>query len=198
MPKIIGLTGGIGSGKSTIAKHIEQLGIPVYIADIEAKKILETKVIIDRISDAFGHDILENQKIDRKKLSKVVFENPEKLKILNSIIHPEVAKHFKNWVQENQNHEIVVKEAAILFESGSYKNCDKVILVTAPKETRIQRVINRDNISREEIENRMANQWSEEKKKELSDFVIINEDLQEAYKTTEMILSLLRNKKFRN
>ena len=191
MPKIIGLTGGIGSGKSTIAKHIEQLGIPVYIADIEAKKILETKVIIDRISDAFGHDILENQKIDRKKLSKVVFENPEKLKTLNSIIHPEVAKH---WVQENQNHQIVVKEAAILFVSGSYKNCDKVILVTAPKETRIQRVINRDNISREEIENRMANQWSEEKKKELSDFVIINEDLQEAYKTTEMILSLLRNK----
>ena len=146
MPKIIGLTGGIGSGKTTIAKHIEQLGIPVYIADIEAKKILETKIIIDRISDAFGHDILENQKIDRKKLSKVVFENPEKLKTLNSIIHPEVAKHFKNWVQENQNHQIVVKEAAILFESGSYKNCDKVILVTAPKETRIQRVINRDNI----------------------------------------------------
>lgn len=193
MPKIIGLTGGIGSGKTTIAKHIEQLGIPVYIADLEAKKILDTKVIVGKIIDAFGKDILEKDKVDRAKLSKVVFEQPEKLQILNSIIHPEVARHFKNWVEENKNFEIVVKETAILFESGSYKDCDKVILVTAPKETRIQRVMKRDNLSREAVESRIANQWSEEKKESLSDFVIVNEELQEALKSAENIISLLRN-----
>lgn len=193
MTKIIGLTGGIGSGKSTIAKHIEQLGIPVYIADLEAKKILETVVVIDKIIDAFGENILENNKIDRTKLSKLVFENPEKLKILNSIIHPEVALHFKNWVAENQNFPIVIKEAAILFESGSYKDCDKIILVTAPKEVRIQRVMKRDNLSREAIESRIANQWSEERKEKLSDFIIINQNLADALKTAENIISLLRN-----
>ena len=193
MPKIIGLTGGIGSGKTTIANHIKQLGIPVYIADLEAKKILDAKVIVGKIIDAFGKDILEKDKIDRAKLSKVVFEQPEKLQILNSIIHPEVARHFKNWVEENENFEIVVKETAILFESGSYKDCDKVILVTAPKETRIQRVMKRDNLSREAIESRIANQWSEKKKESLSDFVIVNEELQEALKSAENIISLLRN-----
>ena len=193
MTKIIGLTGGIGSGKSTIAKHIEQLGIPVYIADLEAKKILETAVVICKVIDAFGENILENNKIDRTKLSKLVFKNPEKLKILNAIIHPEVAIHFKNWVIENQNFPIVIKEAAILFESGSYKDCDKIILVTAPKEVRIQRVIKRDNLSREEIESRIANQWSEEKKEKLSDFIINNENLADALKSAENIVSLLRN-----
>lgn len=193
MTKIIGLTGGIGSGKSTIAKHIEQLGIPVYIADLEAKKILETTVVISKIIDAFDENILENNKIDRTKLSKLVFENPEKLKILNAIIHPAVAIHFKNWVIKNQNFPIVIKEAAILFESGSYKDCDKIILVTAPKEVRIQRVMKRDNLSREAIESRIANQWSEEKKEKLSDFIIINENLADALKTAENIISLLRN-----
>lgn len=193
MAKIIGLTGGIGSGKSTIAKHIEQLGIPVYIADLEAKKIAGTEAVISKITDAFGGTIFKNNKIDSAKLSKIVFENPEKLKILNGIIHPEVARHFKNWVKENQNSPIVIKEAAILFESGSYKDCDKIILVTAPKEIRIQRVMKRDNLSREEIENRIANQWSEEKKESLSDFTIKNENLLEAYQAAENIISLLRN-----
>lgn len=194
MPKIIGLTGGIGSGKSTVAKHFEKLGIPVYIADLEAKKILDTTIVIDKIIDAFGEEILETEKIDRKKLAEIVFQQPEKLQILNSIIHPEVAKHFRNWVNENKKYDLVIKEAAILFESGSYKDCDKIILVTAPKETRIQRVIERDNISRAAIENRMANQWSEEKKEKLSDFIIINEDLAEALKSAENIISALRNK----
>lgn len=193
MTKIIGLTGGIGSGKTTIAKHIEQLGIPVYIADLEAKKIIETEVVISKIIDAFGENILENNKIDRTKLSKLVFENPEKLKTLNAIIHPEVAIHFKNWVNKHQNSSIVVKETAILFESGSYKNCDKIILVTAPKEVRIQRVMKRDNLSRQAIESRIANQWSEEKKEKLSDFIIVNENLSQALKTAENIVSLLRN-----
>ena len=193
MTKIIGLTGGIGSGKTTIAKHIEQLGIPVYIADLEAKKIVETEVVISKIIDAFGENILENNKIDRTKLSKLVFENPEKLKTLNAIIHPEVAIHFKNWVNKHQNSSIVVKETAILFESGSYKNCDKIILVTAPKEVRIQRVMKRDNLSRQAIESRIANQWSEEKKEKLSDFIIVNENLSQALITAENIVSLLRN-----
>jgi dephospho-CoA kinase len=194
MPKIIGLTGGIGSGKSTIAKHLEQMGIPVYIADLEAKKILDSEAVISKIIDVFGKDILENKKIDRKKLSNIVFQQPEKLQILNDIIHPEVAIHFKNWIAENQDASIVVKEAAILFESGSYKDCDKIILVTAPKEVRIQRVMKRDKLSRESIESRMANQWSEEKKEALSDFIIVNKNLFDALKSAENIVSLLRNR----
>lgn len=194
MPKIIGLTGGIGSGKSTIAKYIEQLGVPVYIADLEAKKILDSEAVTGKIIDVFGKDIVENGKIDRKKLSNIVFRQPEKLQILNSIIHPEVAVHFKNWVDKNQDASIVVKEAAILFESGSYKDCDKIILVTAPKEIRIQRVMKRDKLSRESIESRMANQWSEERKEALSDFIIVNENLSDALKAAKNIVLLLRNR----
>lgn len=193
MPKIIGLTGGIGSGKSTVAKHIEQMGVPVYIADLEAKKILDTKDAISEVAKAFGPEIIENGKVNREKLSQIVFQQPQKLKILNSIIHPKVALHFKNWVEANDKQPIVIKEAAILFESGSYKDCDKVILVTAPKEIRIQRVMKRDGLSREAIENRMLNQWSEERKEALSDYVVTNIDLPEALKLAEKIVNALRN-----
>jgi len=193
MPKIIGLTGGIGSGKSTIAKHIEQMGIPVYISDLEAKKILDTQEAISEVANAFGREIIKNGKVTREKLSQIVFQQPQKLKILNSIIHPKVASHFKEWLEIHSKEKFVIKEAAILFESGSYKDCDKVILVTAPKETRIQRVMKRDSISRQAVENRIANQWSEEEKEQLSDFVIVNEQLSDALKAAENIISILRN-----
>lgn len=193
-PKIIGLTGGIGSGKTTIATHIQKLGVPVYIADIEAKKIMDSAGIVSKITAVFGEDLLENGKINKQKLSEIVFKQPEKLQILNAIIHPEVAQHFKKWVKKNKKHPILIKEAAILFESGSYKDCTQIILVTAPKEIRIQRVMQRDGLSRADIEKRMNNQWSEEKKQELSDFVIVNQDLQEAQQAAENIIYLLRNK----
>ncbi|KQS53341.1 MAG: dephospho-CoA kinase [Flavobacterium sp.] len=193
MTKIIGLTGGIGSGKSSIAKHIESLGIPVYIADTEAKKILDTADVIAKVIALFGNDILENGKIDRKKIAALVFQDPEKLKKYNAIIHPEVYLHFQNWVKQHNNYPLVVKEAAILFESGSYKDCDKIILVTAPKENRIQRVMKRDAVTREAVEQRMSHQWDDETKKSMSDFVIENIELEKAKQSAENIITLLRN-----
>lgn len=193
MTKIIGLTGGIGSGKSSIAKHIESLGIPVYIADTEAKKILDTADVIAKVIALFGDDILENGKIDRKKIAELVFQDPEKLKKYNAIIHPEVYLHFQNWVKQHNNYPLVVKEAAILFESGSYKDCDKIILVTAPKENRIQRVMKRDAVTREAVEQRMSHQWDDETKKSMSDFVIENIELEKAKQSAENIITLLRN-----
>lgn len=193
MTKIIGLTGGIGSGKSSIAKHIESLGIPVYIADTEAKKILDTADVIAKVIALFGDDILENGKIDRKKIAALVFQDPEKLKKYNAIIHPEVYLHFQNWVKQHNNYPLVVKEAAILFESGSYKDCDKIILVTAPKENRIQRVMKRDAVTREAVEQRMSHQWNDETKKSMSDFVIENIELEKAKQSAENIITLLRN-----
>lgn len=193
MTKIIGLTGGIGSGKSSVAKHIESLGIPVYIADTEAKKILDTADVIAKVIALFGDDILENGKIDRKKIAALVFQDPEKLKKYNAIIHPEVYLHFQNWVKQHNNYPLVVKEAAILFESGSYKDCDKIILVTAPKENRIQRVMKRDAVTREAVEQRMSHQWDDETKKSMSDFVIENIELEKAKQSAENIITLLRN-----
>lgn len=193
MTKIIGLTGGIGSGKSSIAKHIESLGVPVYIADTEAKKILDTDAVIAQVIALFGNDILENGKIDRKKIAALVFQDPEKLKKYNNIIHPEVYLHFKNWVKQHSDFPLVVKEAAILFESGSYKDYDKIILVTAPKEYRIERVMNRDAVTKEAVEQRMAHQWDDERKKALSDYVIENIDLEKAKQSAEYIITLLRN-----
>lgn len=193
MAMIIGLTGGIGSGKTMIANYFESKGIPVYIADLEAKKIMDSQFIIGKVIDAFGMDIIENEKINRAKLSALVFNNPENLAKLNAIVHPEVKIHFLNWVKKHQDFPIVIKEAAILFESGSYKDCDKIILVTAPKETRIQRVMKRDNVTKEAVEARMANQWEDEKKIALSDFTIQNTNAQEAKNAADKIISTLRN-----
>lgn len=193
MTKIIGLTGGIGSGKTTIARHIESLGIPVYISDLEAKKIMGNSAVISKVFQAFGNEIVENGIINKENLANLVFNNPEKLKILNEIIHPEVRDHFKNWVKKNQDFPLVIKEAAILFESGSYKDCDKIILVIAPKLIRIQRVMERDKVSQEVVESRMKNQWDDEEKKLLSDYIIENVDINLANSNAEKIISSLRN-----
>lgn len=176
--KIIGLTGGIGSGKTTIANYFADLGVPVYIVDTEAKKILNFPEVVQEILQVFGEEVFTDNIPDRKKLASVVFNNPEKLKQLNAIIHPRVRQHFIDWAEQHKKERFVIKEAAILFESGSFKDCDKVILVTAPKEVRIKRVMKRDGVSKEEVLERMKNQWDEEKKKKLSDFIIENIDLE--------------------
>jgi len=189
--KIIGLTGGIGSGKSTIANYFKSLGVPVYIADDEAKKILFLPEVIQEITTTFGESVLTDGTPNKAKLANVVFNNPEKLTKLNGIIHPKVAQHFKWWLKENNGKIFVLKEAAILFESGSYKDCDSIILVTAPKEIRIARVMQRDGISREKVLNRIENQWNEDKKAALSNYIINNIDLEtakiEAFKIFEAI-----------
>ena len=158
MTKIIGLTGGIGSGKTTIAQYFKSLGVPVYIADDEAKKLLDNSVVKKKVKEIFGEFVFKNNTISKEKLASIVFQNPQKLSELNAIIHPVVKEHFQLWVAKHQNEPILIKEAAILFESGSNQDCDKIITVIAPLETRIQRVISRDQTSKEAILNRIKNQ----------------------------------------
>ena len=177
--KIIGITGGIGSGKTTITKYIESLGYPVYIADDEAKKLLDTEEVINEIRNTFGEEIIENNLVDKKKLATFVFGNENKLKQLNEIVHPKVRQHFINWLKQ-WDKLFVVKEAAILFESGAYKDCYYTILVTAPEDVRIDRVIKRDNTNKEDVIKRIRSQWSDEDKAKLSDFVIQNIDLEQS------------------
>ncbi|HAH55985.1 MAG TPA: dephospho-CoA kinase [Flavobacterium sp.] len=192
MTKIIGLTGGIGSGKTTIANHFKEANIPVYIADDEARKIMQSEEIIDAIRKTFGDAIFDDTILNREKLSKIVFENPEKLKLLNAIIHPAVKKDFQNWVLNHKNAPFVIYEAAILFESGSYKNCDLIISVTAPIESRIQRVIQRDNTSREQVLKRINTQWNDDQRIAKSDFVIENVNPKTTKIEIEKILKILK------
>lgn len=191
MTKIIGLTGGIGSGKTTIANHFKAAGIPVYIADDEARLLMQSAEIIQEIKNTFGQIVFDNAILNRQKLAEIVFNNPEKLKQLNSIIHPAVKKHFANWVLNFKKEPFVIYEAAILFESGSYKKCDKIITVTAPIEARIQRVIQRDKTTRELVLKRINAQWTDEKRILKSDFVIENINLENAKKEVDKILKIL-------
>jgi len=174
MTKIIGLTGGIGSGKTTVANHFIAAGIPIYIADDEARKIMQSPEILREIKKIFGSSIFENGVLNRQKLAEIVFNNPDKLKQLNAIIHPAVKKHFGNWILNYKNSPFVIYETAILFESGSYKDCGKIITVTAPLETRIERVIQRDKTTRENVLKRINMQWSDNQRLGKSDFVIEN------------------------
>lgn len=193
MTKIIGLTGGIGSGKTTIANHFIAAGIPVYIADDQAKEIMKSAEIIEQIQSCFGNTIFENGVLDRRKLATIVFNNSDKLKLLNSIIHPAVKKHFDNWVVKHKDYPFVIYEAAILFESGNYKNCDKIITVTAPLETRIQRVIQRDKTTRENVLKRINMQWNDNQRIAQSDFVIENIDFMVTKEKVGNILKILKN-----
>ncbi len=172
--KIIGITGGIGSGKSTIAKVFISMGFPVYNSDVRAKELINSdEDVINSIKQEFGSNIYSSKGLDRKKMASIVFTDSDKLQKLNNIVHPAVGKDFENWCS-TKNSTFVLKEAAILFETGIYKNLDKTILVTCPKEERINRVMKRDSATKEAIEARMNNQWSEEKKKELADYIIDN------------------------
>lgn len=176
--KVVGITGGIGSGKSVVSMVFRQLGIPVYDSDAEAKLLYDK---FPELRDAVRKQIAEeafdsNGKLDRKKLAEIVFQFPEKLEILNQLVHPLVKMDFQNWVQKHPEAAYVVKEAAILFESGAYSDCDKVITVVAPRELRIQRVRERDRKTKSEIEAIMHRQSNDEEKIKRSDFVIQNDE----------------------
>ncbi len=172
--KIVGLTGGIGSGKTTVAKLFSELGVPVYIADDEAKKLTNSsKGIRRKLIKLLGEQAYIDGSLNRKYVANKIFTDKTLLNSVNAIIHPKVAAHFKKWALRQKTN-YVIKEAAILFESGGYKECDVVILVTAPKALRMQRVIKRENVTRGEIEQRMGNQWSDSKKKKLADIIIEN------------------------
>jgi dephospho-CoA kinase len=189
--KIIGLTGGIGSGKTTVAQLFSELGVPIYIADTEAKKLMDSSTVIRRkLVALLGEDAYSGTKLNRKFVADKIFNDKFLLDAVNAVIHPKVAAHFKKWVSK-QKATYVIKEAAILFENGSYKDCDMVILVTAPKQMRINRVMARDNTSKAEIEQRMNNQWSDEKKLKLADIIIENIDLKTTKNKVEAIHNLL-------
>lgn len=176
--KVLGLTGGIGSGKTTVANFFSELGIPVFIADSEARKIMEQdEGVRSKIIQLFGEQAYMDGLPNRKFIASQVFNDKDKLELLNAIIHPAVARHFDKW-KILQEAPYVVYEAAILFEKGGYKQCDYNLLVTAPLEERLKRIQKRDNSSPEEIQARMNHQWTDEKKAELADFVIENSDLQ--------------------
>jgi dephospho-CoA kinase len=185
--KVVGITGGIGSGKTTITKYIESLGYPVYIADDEAKKLIDTPEVIKELVEIFGEKIIQNNLVDKKKLATFVFGNESNLKKLNEIIHPKVRQHFIKWSKQFDNS-IVVKEAAILFESGAYKDCNYTILVTASEDVRVERVISRDNTTKKEVLKRIRSQWSDEDKAKLADFVIENVDLEKSKQEIEKII----------
>lgn len=173
----IGITGGIGSGKTTVCKVFELLGVPVYYADDEARKLLDDNIVKEGVIQKLGNQILDEKgKIERKKLAALVFNNKKKLEQLNAIIHPAVGIHFENWLKERSAHTYVLKEAAILFESGAYKQVDKVILVAAPTELKIKRVMQRDRITREQVMERIHNQMSDEEKISHSQHVINNDE----------------------
>lgn len=192
MTKIIGLTGGIGSGKTTIANFFSAAGIPVYIADDEARKIMQSEEILDAIKKTFGDSIFDVAILNREKLSQIVFSEPEKLKQLNAIIHPAVKKHFQDWVLNQNKAPFVIYEAAILFESGSYENCDFVITVTAPIESRIERVILRDKTTREQVLKRINAQWNDQQRIAKSDFIIENINPKTTKTEIDKILKILK------
>lgn len=191
--KVVGLTGGIGSGKTTVLSMFLDLGVPVYIADIEAKKLTNTsKVIRKKIIALLGKNSYLKTEINKKYVADIIFNDDELLKKVNKIIHSKVAHHFKKWV-DKQNGVYCIKETAILFESASYKLCDYTILITSPKEERLKRVKNRDQLTRKEIENRMNNQWSDIEKSQLADVVIENVHLKDTQnKVEEVHLFLLK------
>lgn len=191
MPKIIGLTGGIGSGKTTIANYLVSLGYPVYIADDAGRKVMQKQEIIDAIKEKFGLEIFENNLLNRAKLAKIVFDNPEQLKKLNAIVHPAVKEDFKNWLTQHLESPLVFYESAILFESGSYTDFDVIITVIAPLEKRIARVLERDNSNREQVLNRINAQWTDEQRISKSDFVIENLNIDLAKQKIDEFLKIL-------
>ena len=193
MTKIIGLTGGIGSGKSTVVNYIASKGIPVYIADDEAKKIMDYNEVIAEVQQLFEEKVIDNfGKLDRKKISQIVFHNKEKLNALNALIHPKVKAHFNTWLEKHASFSFVIKEVAILFETNGHLHCDATILVTAPIEIRVERVMKRDHKTREEVLQVINNQMPEEEKIKLATYVVENEKLEKTHKQVEIILQKLK------
>jgi len=172
----VGLTGGMGSGKTTVAKIFEHLKIPVFYADDQAKEILDNNLKVkENLSEYFGAVLYAEGKLNRALLAEKIFDNPNAIAHVNSVVHPAVADEFSQWCNE-QKATYCLKEAAILFETGAYKQLDQNILVTANKDLRIKRVTARNAWSANEIEKRMANQWEDEVKIPLADFVIYNNE----------------------
>jgi dephospho-CoA kinase len=174
--KKIGITGGIGSGKTYVASVFQSLGIPIFNADIQAKKIMiSSRKLTKLLKEEFGNDIYKDSDLNKEKLASIIFSNSDKLQKLNSLVHPIVKEEFNNWCKK-QISPYVIKEAAILFESNSHVGLDAVICVSAPLELRIERLLKRDNYSEMEINQRIENQIRQEDKEKQSDYIIVNDE----------------------
>jgi len=190
---IVGLTGGIGSGKSTALQMFQELGADIYIADIEAKKLMNSnKELIKNIRQLFGEQAYINNELNRNYIAEIVFNDKEKLKTLNILVHPKVRKHFKQFV-EKSTAKIVIYESAILFESGSNTMCDFIITVTASLDNKIKRILKRDKVSKQQILKRMQHQVDDDFKITNSDFVIENDRLEDTKLQVSTIYNLLIN-----
>jgi dephospho-CoA kinase len=192
----IGITGGMGAGKSTICKVFSQLGIPIYDADSRAKWLMNNdKDVKEAVKANFGWDAYtRKEELNREYLAKVVFNNEEQLKILNGIVHPAVKKDYEIWTLEHKEQVYSLKEAALLFESESYKSLHKVIVVTSPIETRIERISKRDHVKREDILKRIQNQTTDRERMSKADWVIYNDGvnslIEQTMKIHQTILSI--------
>lgn len=189
----LGITGGIGSGKSTVSEIFSLCGVPVYIADIESKKLVATSPIIrEKLIEMFGKELYDNNILNKTLLASYIFNDKNKLNVVNAIIHPEVEKDFRKWVVAHSQYDIIAHEAAILFESGFDKLVDKVVTVYTPLDIRIERTIKRDNTSHEKVLERIQNQLADEDKVKLSDFVIVNNESQSLI---EQVLDVIKQLK---
>lgn len=187
MPTIIGLTGGIGSGKSRVAALFSSFGVPCYIADQRAKELMtKDKELMQGIRNLFGPKAYTNGELNRQYIGKIVFETPKQLAALNALVHPVVAKDFDHWLIK-QEYPYVIKEVAILFETGGHKAVDISLLVTAPKDIRIARVMKRDQCTKDEVLARMANQWEDKQRIPLANYVIENIDWNQTVERVEAL-----------
>lgn len=192
----LGITGGIGSGKSTVSQIFSLSGVPVYIADIESKRLVATSPTIrKKLINLFGEELYSGGVLNKPLLASHIFNDKKKLEIVNAIIHPEVERDFIEWVKKHAQCNIVAHEAAILFESGFNKMMDKVLMVYTPLDIRIERTMLRDNLPKEKVMERIQNQMSDEEKAKLSDFVIVNDNTKSLIEQVTNIIQELKTSK---
>ena len=172
----VGLTGGIGSGKSTVSKIFEVLGVPVFESDKEGRLLLETPEVVKQVAQQFGEGVLNDAgRVDRRKLAAIVFESPDELAKLNQIVHPAIRARFEAWKRQKSGYHYVINEAAILFESGLCQQVDYAINISAPVDMRIQRVVGRDGVGEKDVRSRINNQMSDDEREALADWTIYND-----------------------
>jgi|TARA_B110001469_G_C9513436_1_gene255800 dephospho-CoA kinase len=191
----IGITGGIGSGKSTVCNILKNLGVPVFTSDDVGKFLLNNDDYLKtQIKKIFDRDMyMSTGRLDRERMAKLVFNNPDELEKLNELVHPKVKAEFDSWCKKNEKRPYVVKEAAILFETGLYRELDKMITVFCPKEERIRRIMKRDSTTKGQIEKRMIQQITDDERNKLADYIIMNDGIEDLLPQVMELHELLLN-----
>jgi len=195
--KVLGITGGMGSGKSVVSQLLEMMDIPVYDSDREAKRVMDSSPLIwEKLLVRFGEKIYEQGILNKPLLASLIFNNPEHLAYVNSVVHPEVYNDFLVWKEQQTGKPWVGVESAILFESGFNQGVDKCICISAPLETRIQRVQKKSGLNRESVLDRIHNQITEEERNRLADFILVNDDKQSVLFQIENLIEQLKSQEF--